>query len=79
MTTAHDKFRVLAFIGLAKDLERTMERHLSKEKNGVMPSCISCEYFDENTEICDAYKARPPARIIAFACTSYRDKDNIPF
>lgn len=74
-----NNFRVLAFIGLAKELQTVITRHVTKEKDGVMPSCISCKSFDEQAEMCDAYKARPPARVIAFACPTYRDKNDIPF
>jgi hypothetical protein len=44
--------------------------------NTACKSCITCGHFVESTEQCALYKARPPARIIAFACPSY---DFIPF
>lgn len=47
---------------------------------GVFQSCLNCIHFRESAgEICGLYKARPPARIIAFGCPSYDDVDEIPF
>ena len=46
---------------------------------GMTTSCISCLHFDEASEICKAFKQRPPARIIAFGCKTYEDKEEIPF
>lgn len=47
--------------------------------DGILESCISCEYFHEKSEICKKYHQKPPARIIAFGCSSYSDIDQIPF
>lgn len=30
-------------------------------------------------EMCTKFKARPPARVIAFGCKDYEDEDSIPF
>lgn len=74
-----NKFRVLGWIGVSRQLQKIMEAHVHSTPNGITPSCISCTAFHEQTEICETYNARPPARIIAFGCSSYRDKDDIPF
>lgn len=75
-----NKFRVLGWIGVSKAIQKVMEQHVSSVPNGIVPSCLSCEYFIETPdEICDAYKQRPPARVIAFGCPTYKDKDPIPF
>jgi hypothetical protein len=52
--------------------------HATSEE--VVKSCLSCEFFNEQSEGCrKANGARPPARVIAFGCESYLDKDVIPF
>lgn len=79
------KFRELAMIGVGKAIELAIARHTSDDHNGICPSCISCKHFDEKgekgfgPEICLPANQRPPARIIAFGCNTYADKDNIPF
>lgn len=40
-------------------------------------SCLTCDNFIEETEICRLNNQKPPARIIAFGCECYADK--IPF
>jgi hypothetical protein len=45
----------------------------------IYKSCLNCEHFDElNGEICKLAKARPPARVIAYACERWVDME-IPF
>lgn len=76
---SNTSFRALAFIGLAQDIKKVIDKHLIKEKSGCQPSCLSCTKFDERTELCEPYQQRPPARIIAFGCNLYVDNDDIPF
>lgn len=46
----------------------------------IVRSCLSCLAFKEDKgEICDKWKTRPPARIIARGCDSYSDETDIPF
>lgn len=45
----------------------------------IYKSCLNCEHFDEKNELCKKYKQRPPARVIAYACSSWEDYDEIPF
>jgi len=52
---------------------------LMVQTDGACRSCISCHNFDEKTELCKLYQQRPPARVIAMACESYEDIDEIPF
>ena len=74
------KFRALALIGFGNLFEKTLRNHMMREGDGMTPSCISCEHFTESTEECAAAQGqRPPARIIAFGCNVYRDRDDIPF
>lgn len=49
------------------------------DARGMTSSCISCLAFNEASEWCKTYGARPPARVIAFGCESYDDEDEIPF
>lgn len=37
-------------------------------------TCVSCDRFDEPTETCRFYSARPPARVIVEACDNYFEK-----
>lgn len=51
----------------------------------VIRTCISCDHFDEKSELCrnlkvTAVPARPPARVIAFGCHGWENiDDDIPF
>ena len=46
----------------------------------MIKSCITCETFNESTEVCNKYKMKPPARIIAFGCPDYNNiSEDIPF
>ena len=42
------------------------------------PTCIACIHFDEPTEVCSLYQARPPARVIAKGCERFIDAE-VPF
>lgn len=47
---------------------------------GSYQSCMNCIHFNEASEVCGVYGARPPARIIAYSCgTAYEDNKDIPF
>ena len=50
-------------------------------RNDIFPfqSCMSCKNFTEATELCKLANARPPAKVIAFGCSSYEDKMEVPF
>lgn len=46
----------------------------------VVKSCITCDNFEEETETCKKFNARPPARIIAIGCGDYENiNEDIPF
>lgn len=40
-------------------------------------TCLNCERFDEPTEMCEKFQARPPARIIAHGCDEHEEE--VPF
>lgn len=46
----------------------------------IVKSCITCDNFNEEIEVCKKFNARPPARIIAFSCEGYANiNEKIPF
>lgn len=48
-------------------------------KDCAYESCLVCEKFDEANELCKLANQRPPARIIAYGCPSFTDKEQPPF
>ena len=51
----------------------------ASDTKGITTSCISCINFIEAGEFCKRFQARPPARVIAFACEEYCDIEEVPF
>jgi hypothetical protein len=45
----------------------------------IYRSCLNCMYFNEQAELCSKYNQKPPARIIAYACPTWENQDEIPF
>lgn len=62
---------------IGKVIRDVLERLFSR--SDVLASCLTCQYWDERTELCDKFKARPPAHIIVNACPDYFDNNEIPF
>lgn len=54
---------------------------LEKNADKYFPfqSCINCKNFNEPDELCILFKARPPAKVIVFGCSSYDDIGDVPF
>lgn len=52
----------------ARDIARSIADNMS--------TCLNCLHFDEQSETCTLYKARPPARVIAHGCPQF---DSLPF
>jgi len=73
------RFRLIPLMEVAKQIEDVLNVKHQKEHNGLAPSCLSCKWFVEKTEICTKWNSRPPARIIALSCADYKDTDDIPF
>lgn len=44
----------------------------------IIPSCLTCGHFAEGPDQCTLYKLRPPARIIAYGCESWKNT-SMPF
>ena len=43
-----------------------------------LPSCVSCEHFDLEAQVCNKFNnIRPPARVIVEGCEAY--EESIPF
>lgn len=47
--------------------------------NPIYQSCLNCINFNEQKELCNLYNQRPPARIIAYSCPMWEDKETVPF
>lgn len=60
----------------ADAFERGMGEHLT---TGLTQTCLNCTNFDEPSEVCKKYNARPPARVIAYGCDHYDNPNDIPF
>lgn len=56
-------------IALRNSIEELIERAR------LHRSCITCNHFNEEHELCALAQGRPPARVIAFACPRY---DEVP-
>jgi len=56
-----------------------LRAHLYEENADFLKTCLTCVCFDEKLEYCKKYKARPPARVIAYGCRDYFHNDEIPF
>lgn len=41
------------------------------EQARLYRSCLTCQHFDEPTEVCVLAASRPPARTIAMGCPKY--------
>ncbi len=48
-------------------------------EKAIYRSCINCINFREQPELCGLVMQRPPARIIAYGCPKWEDKEEIPF
>lgn len=44
----------------------------------IIPSCVTCNNFDERLEVCKLVMMRPPARVIAYGCPGWQVTD-LPF
>ena len=49
------------------------------EQECIYISCINCANFRAKEEMCGLVMQRPPAKVIAYACPKWEDKDEIPF
>lgn len=49
------------------------------EQHNIYKTCLNCINFREDQELCKLANQRPPARVIAYGCKAWEDKDEIPF
>lgn len=56
------------------DLKYLFEQKLKP----IYKSCVSCEHWEEEKELCKLNNLRPPARVIVYACELWVDME-IPF
>jgi len=73
------KLRQLAAIEIRASLIGLLFKQIEKPETYPYQSCLNCFFFNEKEELCNKYKMRPPARIIAFGCPDYSDVIEIPF
>jgi hypothetical protein len=66
---------------IVRDSKEYVARRLEFQREAlrahVWQSCMNCEHFKKQEELCTVYKARPPAHVIAVGCTEYEWE--IPF
>lgn len=43
---------------------------------GMFTTCCNCAHWNDETEMCDKFNARPPAKIIVQGCGAHQE---IPF
>lgn len=58
------------------------ERLIRNVRHYPFKTCLNCKHFNEQLELCNKFKSRPPARVIAFGCPAHEDIDDledIPF
>lgn len=75
MTTP--KLRIDAYYDIQSALNEALIK--TNSQNAILQSCLNCNRFNEKTEICKLANQRPPARVIAYGCPKWDDKDQIPF
>ena len=45
-------------------------------QQGYFMTCLNCHHWQERTELCGKFNARPPAKVIVSGCEEHTD---IPF
>ncbi len=59
------------------DIPRLAELIFERLKNeGYLDNCTTCMYWNDKTEFCQFWKAKPPAKTIVTGCEEH---DIIPF
>lgn len=44
----------------------------------LIATCVTCEHFNYELEMCKLCFQRPPAQVIAYGCPQWKDED-LPF
>lgn len=45
--------------------------------NGYFTTCLNCDHWQDNPELCKKFNQRPPAKVIVVGCEEH--SDSIPF
>jgi hypothetical protein len=69
--TALSDFRGLLVNEFAEFLNETMD------DAGLLCTCMNCHHFDEPSECCAFAGSRPPARVIAFGCPAFKEREQV--
>lgn len=74
------KLRLSADINIRSSVGYAVLQHM-QEIPGAFPfkNCLNCAHFTEKDEMCNKYRSRPPAKVIAYGCPGHVDIDNLPF
>jgi len=54
-----------------KELSNELCKELIKILDTNLKSCINCTQFNHETEVCNKFNARPPAKVIARGCPDW--------
>ena len=60
-------------------LTNIIQSAIEREHNFIYQSCLNCEHFKEQNELCLLVNKRPPARVIVLSCNAWMERDTIPF
>lgn len=71
------KLRLEQYYDLRSLINGAVTKVLSDDS--AYQNCLVCNNFNETTELCKLANQRPPARIIAYGCPSFEDKEQPPF
>lgn len=58
-------------MALLRNLLKDIPRHLEL----MTRCCINCNNWGENSEICNKANLKPPARVIAFGCEMFEERE----
>ncbi len=78
-TIIKPKLREGAKLELSSASSNAVYRVLEDMTNYPFQTCLRCDNFNEEKELCKLFNMRPPARVIAFGCEKFTDDDWIPF
>lgn len=61
-----------------KDLSEAFSEIIIKTLDSYLRTCLNCDRFNIENEVCNLYIQRPPAKIIAKACERWESIE-LPF
>ena len=66
-------------VDLEGSIANLIRRLITDPKFFPYRNCLNCQHFTEGLEYCNMWKAKPPAKVIAFGCSEHDDLEVIPF